>query len=391
MQIGLITGEYPPMQGGVGAFTRELALALVAQGHNLYVFTDTRAKDGDDSAIRVNGHVRDWNWGSLIQARRWAQAAQLDVINIQYQAAAFQMAPFVHLLPNRLNGIPTVTTFHDLLVPYLFPKAGPLRYQAVLTLARSSDGVIVTNRQDEDRLKTERGITRLRHIPIGSNIPCDPPPFFDVASWRATLEIPPGAVLTGYFGFLNASKGIETLLRGMRMAVDAGVDMYLLMIGGRVGTSDPNNIKYAAEIDDLIGSLRLADRLRWTDFVTEQEVSAHLLACDFLILPYSDGVSFRRGSFMAGLTHGCAMITTTPAIETPELRDGVNVRLIPPESPGTLRAAIASLAENESLRRQLKENAKLLSKEFTWESIATQTAALYAEIIENGGTENGRI
>jgi len=369
------------MQGGVGAFTRELALELARQGHSLNIFTDNRAKDSSEESIQVNGHVRDWNWGSLVQARRWAQAVGVEVINIQYQAAAFQMAPFVHLLPNRLNGIPTVTTFHDLLVPYLFPKAGPLRYQAVLTLARSSDGVIVTNRQDENRLKTESGITRLRHVPIGSNIPCDPPPFFDIASWRTSLGIPSGGVLAGYFGFLNSSKGIETMLKGMRMAIDSGVNMYLVMIGGRVGTSDPTNLTYATQIDTLIGDLQLADRLRWTDFVTEQEVSAHLLACDFLILPYGDGVSFRRGSFMAGLAHGCAIITTTPAIDTPELHDGVNVRLIPPESPGMLRAAIESMSDNEALRRQLQANAKLLSAQFTWESIATQTAALYSEVI----------
>jgi hypothetical protein len=30
MKIGLITGEYPPMQGGVGAFTQELARAMAA-------------------------------------------------------------------------------------------------------------------------------------------------------------------------------------------------------------------------------------------------------------------------------------------------------------------------------------------------------------------------
>src|SRR5512142_765596 len=120
MRIGFVTGEYPPMQGGVGAFTRELAAAMTAQGHEVHIFTDERAKHSSEPSIQVTGMVRDWNWGSLVQARRWAQANRLDMVNIQYQAAAFRMAPFVHLLPSRLNGFPTVTTFHDLLVPYLF-------------------------------------------------------------------------------------------------------------------------------------------------------------------------------------------------------------------------------------------------------------------------------
>ena len=39
MKIGLITGEYPPQQGGVGDFTRELARALIAAGHEAQVIT----------------------------------------------------------------------------------------------------------------------------------------------------------------------------------------------------------------------------------------------------------------------------------------------------------------------------------------------------------------
>ena len=39
MQIGLITGEYPPMQGGVGDFGRELGQTLVELGHEVHVIT----------------------------------------------------------------------------------------------------------------------------------------------------------------------------------------------------------------------------------------------------------------------------------------------------------------------------------------------------------------
>ncbi|MBU0702261.1 MAG: glycogen/starch synthase [Chloroflexi bacterium] len=37
MRIGLISGEYPPDQGGVGDFTRELARALADIGHEIHV------------------------------------------------------------------------------------------------------------------------------------------------------------------------------------------------------------------------------------------------------------------------------------------------------------------------------------------------------------------
>jgi glycosyltransferase involved in cell wall biosynthesis len=397
MRIGLITGEYPPMQGGVGAFSRELAAAFVQRRHELYILTDRRAAASAEPGIRVQT-VGNWNVASLLDARRWAQANRLDLINIEYEAAAFQMAPLVHWLPGltsppaplsilwrgKARRIPVVTTFHDLLVPYLFPKAGPTRWRALLALARSSDGVIATNRQDEQQLEAAGRIKRLCRIPIGSNIHVVPPPGYDRATWRDRLGISGSAILAGYFGFMNASKGVDTLLNGVSLAVKQGVDARLLMIGGRTGSSDPTNAAYADQIDSLIAQLNLQSRVQWTGFADDSQVSAHLLACDLLALPYNDGVSFRRGSFMAALAHGCAIITTRPAVELPEMQDGVNVRLIPPEAPEALAETIRQLGTDSALRQRLGANAKALSQEFTWDRIAAQTADFYREIIGDG-------
>ena len=39
MKIGLITGEFPPMPGGVGDFTRSLAEALRKRGHEIHILS----------------------------------------------------------------------------------------------------------------------------------------------------------------------------------------------------------------------------------------------------------------------------------------------------------------------------------------------------------------
>ncbi len=382
MRIGQITGEYPPMQGGVGAYTQELSRALINLGHELFVFTDHRAAGETlDGAIHVTADAHTWGWGTLSRIRRWAQAQKLDVVNIQYQAAAFNMAAFIHILPMRLDHARVVTTFHDLLVPYLFPKAGPLRYQAVLTLARSSDGVIVTNRSDQERLSTEKAIASLEHIPIGSNIRADEPPDFNRTLWRAALGLRPTDIVVGYFGFLNASKGIETLLQGLRIARNGGQPVKLLMIGGRTGTSDPTNIMYAQEVDEMIEDLNLLDHVIWTGFVDGVAVSGHLLASDLIALPYRDGVSFRRGSLMAAIAHGCTIITTEPETPEPEFVNGKCVRLIPPDSPTALAIAVEDLADNPELCTQMGRNARALAEQFTWERIAARTADFYERLL----------
>ncbi|MBN2306015.1 MAG: glycosyltransferase family 4 protein [Anaerolineae bacterium] len=384
MRIGQITGEYPPMQGGVGAYTKELAKALIDLGHELFVFTDYRAAANHViPEIHVTADAHSWGWGTLSRVRHWANAQRLDVVNIQYQAAAFNMAAFVHLLPMRVGNARVVTTFHDLLVPYLFPKAGPLRYQAVLTLARSSDGVIVTNRGDYDRLVPVKSDARLQHIPIGSNIAPQLPPDYNRSVWRAALGIQPSDIVIGYFGFLNASKGVETLLQALRLTLDKGLPVKLLMIGGRTGTSDPANIVYAREVDQMVEDLDLLDHIRWTGFVDDQAVSGHLTAADMVALPFRDGVSFRRGSLMAALVHGCAIITTHPQIDEPDLIEQNTMRLIPPDSSTALCIAIEDLADNADLRKAMGRRACELSREFAWDRIAARTATYFETLLED--------
>ena len=382
MRISLITGEYPPMQGGVGDFSRELATALADQGHVVSVLTsrpDLAASPVQhDERITVTATVRSWNAATLDGLQQWIRNQHPDVINIQYEAAAFKMSQMIHLLPRLLRRYPVVTTYHDLLVPYLFPKAGNLRQQAMRYVAQTSQAVIVTNRQDALQLGAAPDIPPLHTIPIGSNIPDQPPPDYDRDAWRAKLGIPTNAILAGYFGFLNISKGVDILLEGVVGAIQQGLDLHLLMIGGSVGSSDANNAQHAREVEELIHTLNLDSRIHRTGFVDNPLVSANLRACDMLLLPYRDGVSYRRGSFMAGLTHGCAIITTQPTVELPELHDGDQVRLIPTDATA-LTTAICELAANPASRARLGTNARELSALFSWDRIASQTVNVYEQ------------
>ncbi len=382
MRIGQITGEYPPMQGGVGAFTQELGRALIALGHEVFVYTDRRAAPDPSGALHVTAQARGWGIGTLWRVRRWAEARRLDVVNLQYQAAAYGMTPPIHFLPRVLRRPRVVVTFHDLLVPYLFPKAGPLRRRAVLTLARSADGVIVTNAGDEAQLAAERGIARLARIPIGSNIHPAPPPNYQRAAWRAAHGYAPRDFVIGYFGFLNASKGVETLLEAVAALRADGMSAHLLMIGGRTGTSDPTNAAYAAQIEARVTALGLDEVVTWTGFVDDAAVSAHLLAADVVALPYRDGASYRRGSLMAALAHGCAIVSTQPRSDTPDLRDGEHALLVPPDDVQALATALRALAADDALRARLGANARELAQQFAWERIAARTAAFFETLRE---------
>jgi glycosyltransferase involved in cell wall biosynthesis len=404
MRIALISGEFPPMQGGVGDFTNELGKALAALGHEVHVITS--ASHNTQYAIRntltIHRSVPDWGWNSWQRIIGLLDQIRPDIVNIQYQTAAYRLHPAINFLPLRLRtgtGYRTVVTFHDLKVPYLFPKAGRLRWWVNLALARWGDAVIVTNAEDFSRLSPYSFIRSLSLIPIGSNINPEPPADYDREAWRAHWGVKPNGILLSYFGFLNESKGAETLVWALARLMQRDYNsasniqypisnIQLIMVGGKVGSSDPTNVAYLKRVEGLIEELGLTDRVLWTGYTPQSEVSANLLASDICVLPYRDGASFRRGSFMAALAHGLPIVSTRPRVDVPELRHRENILLVPPDAPVALAEAIARLAEDASLRHHLGKGAVRLAKDFTWEKIAEKTKALYEEILRRDSSEN---
>jgi glycosyltransferase involved in cell wall biosynthesis len=328
--------------------------------------------------------IAGWGWRCWRQIGRFLAEQRPDVLHIQYQAAAFDLGGWVNWLPwwlrRRRDRPQTVVTFHDVRVPYLFPKAGPLRWRSILALARYADRVIVTNVEDEQTLlqaPISNLQSRISLIPLGSNVEPCPPTDYNRSRQRTRLGLEDSALLLAYFGFLNESKGGEDLILALDRLVQRGYNAHLLMIGGQVGDVDPTNAAYADRIRSLIQARGLAERVQWTGYTSPEEVSANLLAADAVVMPYRDGTSFRRTTFIAALRHGCPVITTYPAVPLPELHADDNVLLVPPRDSEALAGAVARLAGDPTLRTRLAAGAAALGQAFDWSTIARQTAAVY--------------
>jgi glycosyltransferase involved in cell wall biosynthesis len=434
------------MQGGVGDCTHELGSALIQLGHEVAVVTSARqtqrstllkvrvdeennleptppqrdgvpalhtpptprgavpprtrdavaiagARDGVPTVYPV---VSRWNWGSWQHVLETVRTLNSDILHIQYQTAGYGMHPAINFVPLHLRlwySTPhfrrtmqqrprVAVTFHDLRVPYLFPKAGAVRKWVTLSLARWSDAVIATNVEDYQLLRTlSFGHPSLHLIPIGSNIAARPPAGYDRASWRRSLGVDDSGVLLCYFGFVNESKGGETLFRALAEVVRRGRQVKLLMIGGQVGDSDPTNMAYAEHVQALGIALGLRDHILWTGYTDAGQVSANLFAADICVLPYRDGASYRRGSFMAALAHGLPIVSTRPRVPIDTLVDGDNILLVPADDPLATADAVERLASTPELRARLARGALELARAFTWDSIASKTAQVYAELL----------
>jgi glycosyltransferase involved in cell wall biosynthesis len=379
MRIGIVTGEYPPMQGGVGAYTRILALELARQGQHVSLFSSAAARESD-ATLHLTNRVQSWGISSLRAVRQWATDERLDVVNLQFQAAAYKLSPWIHFLPEAARDIPVVTTFHDLRFPYLFPKAGALRPWIVRRLARASRAVIVTNHEDDAELKET--ITKVTLIPIGSNILKTLPPDYDRDVWRAKAQAAPGEFLVAFFGLLNRSKGLDTLLDSLAQLRREGIAARLLLVGGGLGSSDPTNAAYAQELRAKIDQLGLRDCIHETGYLEDEaEVGAYLRAGDVVALPFLDGTSYRRGSLMAAIHYGCAIISTQSTVAVPSFRHGDNMLLVPAGDKTALSTALRQTYEQPALRKRLGQGAGELAHEFAWTNIARAYVRVFEQVV----------
>jgi glycosyltransferase involved in cell wall biosynthesis len=432
-KVTFLTGEYPPMQGGIADHTAYLAEHLAPLGIESSILIsrrwqerraeEARTREGKFSAFSlqhllassssnapiIHPSISNWGWRCWPEVANFLKAYQPHVLHIQYQAAAFDLGGWVNWLPWFLKkrGVASriVITFHDLRLPYIFPKAGSFRWRSILALARHSEAVICTNREDLQILQKTLPLTHLitlsppqaitsapplprspalllTLIPLGSNVEPQPPADFERTVWRKKYQADEKTLLLAYFGFLNESKGGEELIEALARLRQQGLDARLLLIGGDIGHADPTNVAYAQKVQALIDQCNLADFVHRTGYTDLPEVSANLLAADAVVMPYRDGVSFRRTTLIAALRHGCPVISTIPVDPTliPEIQPGENMLLAPPRDPAALAQAIASLAGNPALRQKIAQGSKILGDLFEWDKIAGETAALYHQL-----------
>lgn len=350
----LVTGEYPPMAGGVGDYTELLRAALEGQGIGTTVYAPGGGRE------HVVGYGR-WGWRAARRVASVARRTGANIVHIQYQAGAFGMHPSSNLLPWMLrHDLPAVTTFHDLRPPYLFPKASFVRRFAMLRMARASAAVVVTNPFDARSL-VNAGIDVVE-IPIGPNLP---PPNVQPAT-------DPGTV--AFFGLPSRAKGIVELIEAIGL-IDTRRRPRLSLVG-EMGTPSPNNdLVSNAELDRLAAENEV--RLERTGYLSAQQASDALARSGVIALPFQRGASLRSGSLLAALQAGRPVITTAPSSREAlrDLADLPQLLVIPRGNTGRLWDAIETGLTARGSSAPLPER-------YRWASIAAAHAALYASVLD---------
>jgi glycosyltransferase involved in cell wall biosynthesis len=282
-----------------------------------------------------------------------------DVIHVQWLALPLIDALFMPLF-RRIA--PIVLTVHDS-NPY--NGAGPLLLRLGNQLAtRRFDRWIVHNDLSVRRL-TEQGLPaeRLHQVAHGLLGPAVPATETGSGSEDGRLHLV-------QFGKLREYKGVDVLLNALgRLDADRRERCRVSIVGRPYMDTAPLHALMERHQLQPVVELRF-------DFVTDDEMSALFNSADMLVFPYR-GID-TSGVLMAAIARGIPVIASDIGCFAEMLADGQQGRLVEPDDPEALAAAMADLIDDpvkvQAMRSQM---AQLLERIPSWRRIAEMTTEVY--------------
>lgn len=361
MIIGVVCQNFPPatFEGGISHYSHHLAKALSNLSHKVIAITSTEftqpPKDSlEFPPLQIRLVRGPWNRASVGEIRKIAHADQLDALILQYSPASFKLS---FRLAWALSRLPCqkVTAFHTL-------WGGGLDRAVGLSLLMGSDKIIATNSEIMTLLERHLSffLRKAYWIPIGSNI---------LAPERNMARLAgPGDPVFSYFGMLYPGKGLSMILSTLESLKRRGCEFRFKFVGGGMLDAQDYESSFREEIEEK-GLAGVAEHL---GLLPDQDVSAWLAASRFVFLPYEMGLSDRRGSFMAAIAHGKAVLTSPPAVDMPYLRNGINALWPGRPTPEGYTEEAERLLKDDDLVRRLEEGAHKLARQFQWNRIAEE-------------------
>jgi glycosyltransferase involved in cell wall biosynthesis len=167
-----------------------------------------------------------------------------------------------------------------------------------------------------------------------------------------------------FVGRLVSVKGLDYLLMAMKEVVKECPTVRLFIVGD--GPLEDNLRRMTKELD-------LEDNIIFTGI--RQDIPDFLAASDVVVLP-----SLHEGMpnvVLEAMVAGRAVVTSNITSMPEIIKHGETGLLIEPKNPEKLRESLLLLLKNEELRKTLGENAKKISRKYSWDVLIDEVIEGY--------------
>ncbi|MCS7285908.1 MAG: glycosyltransferase [Anaerolineae bacterium] len=366
MRILHVYKDYFPVTGGIENHIRLLAREQARSGHDVTVLvTNLKPKTVEElrEGVRVIKAARLAHVASTplsISFFRLMGKIPAQVVHLHFPYPPGEVANFL-----RGRGKISVLTYHSDVVRQRFILA--LYYPLLLRILSRIDGIIVTSPRYLDSspfLQLFR--EKCAVIPLGVEVER-----FASASEEEVSAIRHryGHPLILFVGKLRYYKGIPYLLEAMR-----NLEARLLIVG-----SGPMGKAWKK----LSSEMGLDGKVFFLGEVEDEKLPAFYHACDLFVLPASHRSEAFGTVLIEAMAAGKPVISTELGTGTSWInRDGETGLVVPPRDPEALARAVKFLLENEPLRFQMGEKARLYARSFSVEEMTRKVLDFYQELLE---------
>ena len=326
-----ITGTYPPQRCGVGDYLH--CLLHTPTGSKWHLF-----------------YEKDWNIKNIFRICKHMKQEKDIHINLQYPTMGYG----THLTPHILCLYAVLFLRKKLTITiHEYSQLGWKGKLALKPLFHIADKVIFTTEFEREAAEKKNKIKASHIIKINSNI-TPATPIKNVATRNYDL---------GYFGYIRPDKGIEEFIDVAGQLKKQNLKIFVL------GQIQPQFSDYA---DKILESLRNSN-IQYLGDRDKSEVANILNDTKIMYLPYPDGLTERRGSFLAAIVNGCVVVSKEGPFTTNEHKR--NFILVEEQLAAK---TISELLNSEKLLEQQEKCFEFVKNNVptSWENIAQQYEAL---------------
>ncbi|MCW3057099.1 MAG: glycosyltransferase family 1 protein [Solirubrobacterales bacterium] len=382
LRVGFNLAYLVEDSGGSGTYARQLLPHLLLASPDVeltgWIGTtapDWLAREPWASEVRwvrlpVPGIGTPWHlWHELAGIGLDARRRRLDIVH-----GLAYLAPLVH------PGVATVATILDVIWKH-HPEATGARFQAVMgTLAplvgrRSTRLIAISEAARDDIAATLRlDVEKFDVTPLGI-LPAEvTPAAADAAAVRERLGLGQEPIVL-CVAAKRAHKNLHGLIRGFALLADGSDlgDREQLVLPG-----SPN--EYEDELRALARQLGVEHRVHFPGWVSDTDLeSLYGIASCFVLPTFQEGFGLPVLEAMArGLPVACSDIPVLTEVV------GDAAVLFDPNDPAGIAHAIARVARDRELARDLVIRGQERCRLFTWERTARATLASYERALDGG-------
>jgi glycosyltransferase involved in cell wall biosynthesis len=199
------------------------------------------------------------------------------------------------------------------------------------------------------------------------------------ASW---FDIPDksiaGRIL--FVGRIRAGKGIDNLIKAMKLIINEGDNAHLHVVGP---TDDARYLKY---LQELTKKMDVSEQVEFIGSIPDDALLNEYAECSIFVLPSS--VESHPIVLLEAMASGKPVIATNVGGIPYMIEDGKDGLLVDYGDIEGLAGKILLLMNNKKLGDDIAESGKKKAMKYTWETVSERTYELYNHVYEPWKREN---